>query len=655
MMSMMRRFGCGLGLGLLVLAATGQVQARVESSAAEIRLPSGVGVVAPSAWSVRREASSIILETPEPGSFLIFTDTSGGDGDHAVAAAWAAHDKTALPQLSVRDLPLRDGWAQIRSYAYRAEEGRTAYARAYREGGDWTVVLYDMDDAVAEKRDSQIEVALGRLFIRGYRRESFAGRQAHRLDATRVQALTDLIETARADLDIPGVALGLVQDGEVVFQGGFGVREIGRSETVDADTAFMIGSNGKALTTLLLARLVERGLLDWDTPVSSVWPAFRLGDAVTTRQVRVRHLVCACTGLPRQDYPWIFQGDEAQAATVLDWLSAMKPTSDFGELYQYSNLMAAAGGYLAAHILHPEMELGAAYDLAMQDEVFGPLGMTETTFNQAHVMAGDHASPHALDIDGVQRVAVMGLNDAGVPYRPDGGEWSTVRDMLRYVQMELARGRLPDGRRYIAEEPLLARRIPQVAEGSDEYYGMGLMIDEIWGVPIVHHGGTQYGYRADMIWLPDQNVGAVILINSDSGAALRSVFRRRLLEVLFDGEPRAAADLENYARRFKASLGEGRRSMTATADSQAASRLADRYVSKDLGPLTVHRQDASTVFDFGGWRSEMASQTDDNGATSFVSITPGADGYVFEERAGPNGRQLVTREGSFAYVFDELK
>ena len=90
-----------------------------------------------------------------------------------------------------------------------------------------------------------------------------------------------------------------------MFQGGFGVREIGRSETVDADTAFMIGSNGKALTTLLLARLVERGLLDWDTPVSSVWPAFRLGDAVTTRQVRVRHLVCACTGLPRQDYPWI--------------------------------------------------------------------------------------------------------------------------------------------------------------------------------------------------------------------------------------------------------------------------------------------------------------------------------------------------------------
>lgn len=181
MISMMRRFGCGLGLGLLVLAATGQVQARVESSAAEIRLPNGVGVMAPSAWSVRREASSIILETPEPGSFLIFTDTSGGDADHAVAAAWAAHDKTALPQLSARDLPLRDGWAQIRSYAYRAEEGQTAYARAYREGGDWTVVLYDMDDETAEKRDSQIEVALGRLFPQGYRRENFAGRQAHRM------------------------------------------------------------------------------------------------------------------------------------------------------------------------------------------------------------------------------------------------------------------------------------------------------------------------------------------------------------------------------------------------------------------------------------------------------------------------------------------
>ena len=132
-----------------------------------------------------------------------------------------------------------------------------------------------------------------------------------RIASTRraIAQLTELIETAREEFDIPGVALGLIQDGEVVFEGGFGVRELGRPEPVDADTLFNIASNGKALTTLMLARLVEAGRFDWDTPVASIWPEFRLGDLETTRQVRVRHLVCACTGMPRQDYEWLFEGD----------------------------------------------------------------------------------------------------------------------------------------------------------------------------------------------------------------------------------------------------------------------------------------------------------------------------------------------------------
>lgn len=654
-----------IALGLFVIApgvSTAQSAPYAASSAMDADTPlttlNGTGLVAPRGWSIQRTAGAIRLDAPEGGSSILLSDIVGGDADAAVAAAWSAYGTGVAPPLAgARDRPIRDGWDQIRGYSYGPQAGapRTTYARAFRKGDRWTVVLFDMADDILEKRDSQVEVIFGKLFPAGYARESFAGRTAHKIDAARLAALTDLIETARADLDIPGVGFGLIQDDQILFEGGFGVRELGRPEPVGADTLFMIGSNGKALTTLMLAKLVEQGKLDWETPVSSLWPAFRLGDAATTAKVKVKHLVCACTGLPRQDLPWIFQGDQAQASTVLTWLSKMQPTSGFGELYQYSNLLAASGGYLGAHVREPDRELGAAYDAAMQALVFDPLGMSDTTFDYAKALAGDHAAPYGLDIDGRLQVAVMGINDAGIPSRPDGGEWSSTRDMLRYVRMELAKGRLPNGERYIAEGPLLARRLPQVTEGSDEYYGMGLKIDQIWGVPVIHHGGTTYGYRADMIWLPDQNVGAVILTNSDTGGALRSAFRRRLLEVLFDGEPLAAADLTNYAKAFNAGRGEGRQTLTAPADPGVVDQLAARYANADLGDLVVRREGDKTLFDFGGWASEVASRKNDDGSVTFVTITPGADGYEFERADGSEGRGLVIREAPVAYRFAEVR
>src|SRR5947208_16908662 len=98
--------------------------------------------------------------------------------------------------------------------------------------------------------------------------------------------------------------------------------------------------------------------------------------------------------------------------------------------------------------------------------------------------------------------------------------------MHKYVQMELAEGTLPGGKRYIAKEPLLARRAPQVPIGKDATYGMGLMVDTKYAIPVVHHGGDLIGYHSDMIWLPQQNVGAVILTNGDTGRILRTYFRR---------------------------------------------------------------------------------------------------------------------------------
>src|SRR5262249_37091242 len=159
----------------------------------------------------------------------------------------------------------------------------------------------------------------------------------------------------------------------------------------------------------------------------------------------------------------------------------------------------------------------AAYDAAMRTRVFEPLGMKATTFDYARAQRGNHALPYAPDIDGKAAPAAMEINYAVIPLRPAGAAWSSVRDVLRSVQMELAEGALPDGKRYIEKTTLLARRAPQVAIGKDVTYGMGLEVDTTYGVPVVHHGGDMTGYHSDMIWLPGHGVGAVVLTSADPG------------------------------------------------------------------------------------------------------------------------------------------
>ena len=129
-----------------------------------------------------------------------------------------------------------------------------------------------------------------------------------------------------------------------MFEGGFGVREIGTDTKPDADTLYLIASNTKALTTLMLAKLLDEGTLMWDTPVTSLLPSFTLGDPAVTSRVLVKHLICACTGLPRQDVEWFFQYEGVTAEGAPRTLATIKPASKFGEMYQYSNLLAAAAG-----------------------------------------------------------------------------------------------------------------------------------------------------------------------------------------------------------------------------------------------------------------------------------------------------------------------
>jgi CubicO group peptidase (beta-lactamase class C family) len=552
----------------------------------------------------------------------------------------------------------RDGWTDRNQYSYLTapNEHRELSADVRRANGVWTVALVDMPEDVSEKRSGQTSLVYGRLLPKGFTRENFAGHPAKPLDAARLSALLDWTRTAMKQTGVPGVGLGIVQDGRIVFAGGLGVRELGRPDPVDADTRFLVASNTKALTTLLLARQVDQGRFGWDTPARQLLPSFRLGSTETTAKVQVKHLICACTGLPRQDLEWIFEYGPMTPEKAIDLLGTMQPTSNFGELFQYSNPLAAAAGYIGGHMAHPQADLGAAYDRAMQEQVFGPLGMSRTTLDFAAARQANTATAHAPDIDGHMAVAVGEANASIVPVRPAGAAWSTVNDMLKYVSMELAQGVLPDGTRYVSREALQARQAPQVAVGADATYGMGLMVNRVYGTPVVHHGGDMIGFHSDMMWFPEQGVGAVVLTNADPGWLVRTMFRRKLIEVLFDARPEAAEGIAAQAQAHYIDLQADRRLLSVPADPALAAQLARRYENAALGSATVRTTGQGVVFDFGEWSSEVASRRNADGTWSAVTIAPGLNGYEFVLGMTEAGkRSLVIRDGQHEYQLVETE
>ncbi|MCW5801801.1 MAG: serine hydrolase [Deltaproteobacteria bacterium] len=615
--------------------------------------------VVPAGWTIAARAPATIVTAPEGDVTIVFADVQAADADAAVEAAWSAYGPAKKRWALEIKQPVadRDGWSQIQTYAYQTspDEKRQVWAQARFANGAWTVIISDAAIATANKRGGQLGTLLGQVLPKGFERESFAGKKANPLDAAHVAALAKFIEDAQQALDVPGVGLGLVQDGKVVFAGGFGVREKGKPAKIDGDTRFVFASNTKALTTLMLAKLVDEKKLAWDTPVTTLLPQFKLGDPDTTAKVQVRHLICACTGMPRHDLEMLFEpGRINTAERVLASLAMMQPTSKFGELFQYSNPMAAAAGFVGGHVAFPKLELGAAYDEAMRTRVFEPLGMTSATFDFKRALAGNVAAVHSEGFQDKTSVVPHKLNETILfPNRPAGGLWVSVRDMLRYVQMELAEGKLPNGKVYLPKETLLARRDKQVATGKDTHYGMGLSVSSRYGVTVVDHGGDIAGFHSNMIWLPEHGVGAVIVVNSDAGGAIRNGFRRKLLEVLFDGRPEADAALATSIRNHFEALALARKQIRVPAAPEHASKLAAKYANESLGDVVVTRAGAAVTFDFGEWKSEVATRTNPDGTISYVTITPPLAGFELSPGEAGGKRTLVVRDAQHEYVFTE--
>jgi CubicO group peptidase (beta-lactamase class C family) len=623
-----------------------------------LRTPSGATFMASRGWFVTERKAALILEDPDRALTMAIVEQPGADAAAAVASAWK-HVEPGFARRAKRTTrpPPRDGWDEIAETEYESttQEARAVKATARRKDGTWYVVLLDGSRAALDRRDAQVAIALSSFKAPGMQEESWRGRTPLVLDGTRRKALDAFVEEARQKAKVPGVAIAVAQGGRIVHEKSFGVRALGRPERVTPGTRFMIGSITKSLTSLLMARLVDEGRFTWETPVKQILPWFELADAEATRKLTVRHTVCACTGIPRQDIEIFFGYAGVTPEGQIADMKSMNPTTGLGETFQYSNTMVSAGGYVAAHALHPRLSLGAAYDRAMKERVFRLVGMRTATLDLAAVKRAGHAAPHGLTLKGEYTAVPLSVEDWVRPIRPAGGVWSSVRDMARYLLLELATGATPEGRRVVSTANMLARREPQVKVNDKVAYALALYVEGDHGLKVVAHPGGTLGFTSLMFFLPDHDLGAVILTNAAGGTALVDAVRQRLLELLFDGKEAARLGLEFALREREETRAKEMAKIEVEPDRVWLTRFLGTYRNARLGTIALRFDGKRAVLDAGEWISAVGRKKEDDGTFKIVLLDPPWASFELLAVDRDGRRRLSLETAQQEYVFEPVE
>jgi CubicO group peptidase (beta-lactamase class C family) len=620
----------------------------------KVTTDSGATFTVSKGWHLARAGGLIVIEEPQRELAAAFVELSAPSAEEAIAQAWKRWkpDFARTVRLTTKPPPT-EGWDEIAQISYEtgAEERRVVGGAARRKGSTHSVTLVDGVAAAAQRRGAQLNTAIGSLEVAGRAEENLSGRRASKLDQARAEKLVAFAEEARNLTKIPGVALAVVQDGKVVLERGLGVRELGKNDPVTPETLFMIGSMTKPLTSLMMARLVDRRTFTWDTRVTTLMPSFALGDPDATKKVTMAHTMCACTGLPRWDMEFIFEWDKSTPDSRIELLRAMKPTTGFGETFQYSNLMVASGGYVSAMAATKTKDLRRAYVDEMNADVLGPVGMTATALDIDVARRREHARPHGrtlkFDAEPIATEIERGVDSV----MPAGGAWSTVRDISRWLLLELGKGSL-DGKRIVSEASIVERRKPRVKISAKQSYGLALFIDESRGLLSIGHGGNTFGFTADATFFPEHDLGLVILTNAAASNAYAGAVRRRLVELLLDANQEAETNLAFSVKQLGVAIAKQLEEITMTADPAFVEPLAGEWRNPRLGPIAIRREGQGFVLDAGEWKAPIGEHKDKSGARKIILTAPPFAGFAFWPQQNEGRAALLFETAQQKYWFE---
>ncbi len=483
--------------------------------------------------------------------------------------------------------------------------------------------------------------------------------------------LDQFVEGVMADFGVPGLALAIVKDGKVIVARGYGVRELGKPDRVDAHTTFGIASNSKFFTATALAMLAEEGKLKWDEPVITYLPWFRLSDAWVTSQITVRDLLVhrSGLGLGAGDLLW-WPTSTYNRREIAERLRDIPLATSFRSAYAYDNVLYLVAGELI------EAVSGQSWEQFVATRILAPLGMTDSKVNHSDAAAGGNVAATHARVEGTIRPIAPFTSDNT---NPAGGINASATDMAKWMLVQLDSGRVAGAKPLFTTAsfrqltnivtPLApVRAAPEVAPRSSNFngYALGMNVLDYRGQKLFTHTGGLPGYISRVAMLPDQRLGVAVLTNFESSAMEPIVWHA------IDHYLNANFDWRGAYRRLTARSD----SMMAAIDARAAasrdstsrpalplSGYAGHYEDPWYGGIDLAVEDGHLVIRFGHtpslvgdlshWQYEtflVRWRDRELRADAYITFTLDPRGQVAEARMAPASPSV-----DFSFDFQDLK
>jgi CubicO group peptidase (beta-lactamase class C family) len=407
--------------------------------------------------------------------------------------------------------------------------------------------------------------------------------------------LSDYYEQSREDFEVPGLAVAIVKNGEIIFSEGFGVTDVSVNIPVDGESMFAIASNTKAMTSAALAILVDEGRISWSDKVVDYLPYFRLYDPWVTHNITIKDLLVHNSGLATFSGDLLWYGTNYSRVEVIQRARHLKPAFEFRDGFGYQNIM-----YMAAGEIIPAVT-GKSWDEFVTEKIFQPLGMSRTITSTSRLNEFENvAMPHNDHDDSVIAIEYLQWDNMA----PAGAVISSVNDVSKWLILQLNRGIWqgdtifsPDRSREMWEQgniqsvsSFYETNFPSTTFRS---YGLGWGLSNYLGRKIIGHSGGYDGMISYTCLVPQENLAFVILTNKNSSLYFPLVYKT--LDVFLGGEEKdwsrwmlnRILQREKNQQTQKAELEKARVENTKT--SLNLSEYTGRYSCKMYGDALVEQ------------------------------------------------------------------
>lgn len=344
-------------------------------------------------------------------------------------------------------------------------------------------------------------------------------------------------EASRVQWNVPGMSIAIVKDGKVILSKGYGVRELGKNEPVNAQTLFGAMSTTKAMTVVALGILVDEGKVKWDDKVIKHLPEFRVADAYVTNELKVRDLLTHNAGLGNADFLWAWT-PELSADEIARRMQYAPQAYSFRGGYTYQNIMYLVAGKVI------EKVSGMPWDRFMTERVFEPLGMKSTFPNLSRSLGYRNRSKAHYVIDKKTEVIPEMAAD---PIAAAGAVWSTSDDIAKWVNFVLGNTTV-NGKQILKPATLAEMMRPQIVVPPGQFYptvaltkphwttyGLGWFQQDYRGEMVNFHTGSLAGRTAIIGLIPDKKMGIYIFGNIDH-AEVRHALMYKAFDVFAFGD-----------------------------------------------------------------------------------------------------------------------